>query len=748
LDSVAGLFSGSGRRASRPARSHRRSLRLEHLENRSLLSVSVPAVISGVAFYDPTGSGLTAGDTRLSGVTVKLFKDGGNGIFDGGAGGDDTLLGSTVTNSSGSYTFSNLSAGTYFVEQMPATGYVLPTGTSVATVTITNNDLQGTVGTVIDSFGTTSQTATAAYPSGTTGTSYDSATEAIGGGRDMFVQLTSAHGSVTLGADSTTPDALDFTTGPGAVGLGQVTWQGQATGAYATAPGLMRNPTGLNNLDLTGGGASTGIELTVGADHAASATLKVYTDATDWSTATVSITANDDGTATQQVYVPFSSFTSGAGSGATFSNVGAIQLQINGPAATEGQVGQIGAVGPKVYSENFANVAQTDLAILKAAAPSTAVAGDQLTYTLTATNNGPSNATGVTVSDTLPASVTFVSATPSQGTDSYSGGVLTVDLGNLADGATATTTVVVTVAPSATGTIPNTATITGNETDPNLSNNSSTVQTPVTAQTDLAILKAGSPNPVYAGNTLTYTLTTTNNGPSNATGVTVVDTLPAGVSYASSTTTQGSASAAAGVVTINLGSLATGATATSTILVNVASTTVGDITNTATVSGNQQDTNPANNTATATTLVIQPIHNVTNTQTDLAIVKKASPTSVYVGGTVTYTLAVTNWGSSDATGVTVTDALPSGLSFLSVSASQGNASYNPNTGVITAALQDMTDLSTATVTIIARDTLPAGSTIINTATVTGNEYDPNTNNNQSTVYTPVLLLSKKFFLAR
>ena len=167
--------------------------------------------------------------------------------------------------------------------------------------------------------------------------------------------------------------------------------------------------------------------------------------------------------------------------GPAFTNVGAIQLQITGPAATDGQIGGINAVGPTNFVENFSNVAQTDLAIVKGASPSPVVAGQQLTYTLTTTNNGPSNATGVTVSDTLPAGVTYTSATATQGTASFANGVVTASLGNLAYGATATTTIIVTVNAATTGSIVNTATVTGNQTDPNLANNTSTVTTPVTA---------------------------------------------------------------------------------------------------------------------------------------------------------------------------------------------------------------------------------------------------------------------------
>ena len=255
--------------------------------------------------------------------------------------------------------------------------------------------------------------------------------------------------------------------------------------------------------------------------------------------------------------------------------------------------------------------------------------------------------------------------------------------------------------------------MTGNETDPNLSNNTSTVITTVDPEADLAIVKSGSPNPVTAGQTLTYTLTATNNGPSNATGVTVVDTLPAGVTYASSTTTQGSASDANNVVTMNLGNMATGATATATIIVNVASTTVGNITNTATISGTQPDPNMANNTATATT-TSQSTHYQQQHPADRSGDRENGHARVRLRRpTLTYTLNVTNYGGSAATGVTVTDTLPATETLLSDSSSQGTMSVSGNT--ITVALGSMADLGTASVTLVVRVNAAAGSTVTNSA---------------------------------
>ncbi len=363
LDSLAGLFGTSTRKASSRSRDRRRSLRLEPLENRTLLSVNVLGSISGVAYYNPSGTGLTSSATRLSNVTVTLYKDGGNGVFDNGAG-DDTVIGATQTNSSGSYSFTGLSAGTYFVQQSPAPGYVLSTADSVATVTITTADLQGTTGLVIDSFSATMESATAAYPSGATGSSYATATEAIGGARDMYVQRTSTHGSVALAPIRPPRAPWTFPPVPDPSAPGKSCGKALRRAPMRPSPAL-RNPTGLNHLDLTSSGAATGIQLTLGADRTGTAVLTIYTDANDWSTATVTIPDTGDGTATQDVFVPFSSFSAGAGAGANFTNVGAIQLVLSGPAAIDAQVADIETLGPAVQVHNFANTVEADLAIVK-----------------------------------------------------------------------------------------------------------------------------------------------------------------------------------------------------------------------------------------------------------------------------------------------------------------------------------------------------------------------------------------------
>ena len=221
-------------------------------------------------------------------------------------------------------------------------------------------------------------------------------------------------------------------------------------------------------------------------------------------------------------------------------------------------------------TEPTAVTPRIDLAITKSDAPDPVVADGQLTYTLNVVNNGPSDATGVTVVDTLPAGVSVVSRTASQGTLADGAGSVTASLGNLAAGGTATVTIVVDLSPTTQGPLTNTAVVSGTEQETNQANNTASATTQVSPRIDLAITKSDSPDPVVAGQSLTYTLVVTNSGPSAATGVTVTDTLPAGVTFQNASSTQGSASHASGTVSASIGNLASGATATVTIAVGVA----------------------------------------------------------------------------------------------------------------------------------------------------------------------------------
>jgi uncharacterized repeat protein (TIGR01451 family) len=339
----------------------------------------------------------------------------------------------------------------------------------------------------------------------------------------------------------------------------------------------------------------------------------------------------------------------------------------------------------------------SDLAITKADSPDPVTVGQTLTYTLTATNNGPANATGVTVTDTMPSGVTFVSATASQGTCSGTSTV-TCTLGNLNNGGSATVTIQVT--PTAAGELSNTASIQGSQADPNQNNNSDTETTTVNAAIDLALTMTDSPDPVRVQQTLTYTLTATNHGPSGATGVLVTNTLPNGVTFGSATPSQGTCNGT-GTVMCALGPLAAGGEAT--ISIAVTPTQAGIITNSAVVQANEAESNPANNSASESTTV--------TLSADVTITKADDPDPVLVGQTLTYTLVATNNGPSAASNVVVTDDMPGGVSFVSAVPTQGTC-----TGSTTVSCSVGSLASGGSATITIRVTPLAAGTLTNIAT--------------------------------
>jgi uncharacterized repeat protein (TIGR01451 family) len=243
-----------------------------------------------------------------------------------------------------------------------------------------------------------------------------------------------------------------------------------------------------------------------------------------------------------------------------------------------------------------------DLVLDKAVQQTSVAPSETLTYKIKIDNVGPSAAALTTFTDTLPSFVTFVSGTISTGaTLQHAGGVLNADLGTVQPGQSITITIIAKVNNNAEGTLVNTATVVAPK-EVNVSNNTDTVSNPVTPRIDLQITKVDSQDPVEPGSQFTYTLEIKNNGPSNATGVVVTDTLPAtGVTYVSASLTPTSINGRD--LAFEIGNLASGASRTITITVAVGSTFVGSLYNTAHVEGNEPETNLNNNDDDETTLV-------------------------------------------------------------------------------------------------------------------------------------------------
>ena len=177
---------------------------------------------------------------------------------------------------------------------------------------------------------------------------------------------------------------------------------------------------------------------------------------------------------------------------------------------------------------------QADLSITLTDAPDPVTAGNQLTYTATVTNAGPSDATAVVVSLPTPTGTSFVSGTVTGG-GSCAAGISCTISGSMAPGGSRTLTITVLVAPAVlNGTVINaTATVTAGSPDPNGANNSASTTTNVIGVADLVVGLTSSTTQVLINVPLTFTATSSNNGPSDAQNVSITLTLTPDFRYSS-----------------------------------------------------------------------------------------------------------------------------------------------------------------------------------------------------------------------
>jgi uncharacterized repeat protein (TIGR01451 family) len=254
-----------------------------------------------------------------------------------------------------------------------------------------------------------------------------------------------------------------------------------------------------------------------------------------------------------------------------------------------------------------------DLTLTSQTSATQIVAGDSFTYTVQLTNHGPDDADDVVFSDFPPAGVAFTSCISTQGSCAISGGGARLNLGTLADGNAVTITIQATLSTTVIdgATLANTPSVTSSTSDPDTANNSGSVgSTSITVQnkSDLLVTTKSNLTVVNFGGTLVYTVTVTNQGPFQASAVTVVDPIPAQSIFLSMNS--GGASCTApppaqgGTVTCNFGNMASGASATVSFTVRISIPPVpASVTNTAVVSSPNFDPNPANNSASVITLV-------------------------------------------------------------------------------------------------------------------------------------------------
>lgn len=286
-----------------------------------------------------------------------------------------------------------------------------------------------------------------------------------------------------------------------------------------------------------------------------------------------------------------------------------------------------------------------DLEITKTGSVSV-VAGTQATFVINVTNHGPNAATNVVVTDPVPAGVTLASVTGDCA-------ALPCTFPSLASGVSRTITATYTVPATASSgqNIVNVASVSSETPDDTPANNSATATTVITTSADLALSMSGPPS-VSAGNTVTYSITVTNNGPSAAQTISLADATPAGLTFVSNSGCTGAA------FPCTIASLTSGAqqVVTATFALPAAYVAPNTIVNSASISAATFDPNSANNNASAST-------SVTPTA-DLAVVLVGPPGNILPGKRFTYSVSVTNNGPNDAANVQLTSTLPAGLGFV------------------------------------------------------------------------------------
>jgi uncharacterized repeat protein (TIGR01451 family) len=409
---------------------------------------------------------------------------------------------------------------------------------------------------------------------------------------------------------------------------------------------------------------------------------------------------------------------------------------VNGPDNISKEIG-IEPPGPATVT--FAPNA--DLEIKKSASPTPGVPGTNETYTLKVTNKGPQEAENAVVSDDLPDGLSFVSGSSS--CEAAAGAKVKCALGTLAVGQSVTLTIVAHIAASINAGFVNVADVSSTTPDPDLSNNSDTAAVPIPPAADLEIIKRASSATVTPGGQVSYTLVVNNNGPNDATDVTVKDPLPKALTLTSAKPSQGSCATDHGLL-CSLGGLAVGGSAQILLTADVTASAEGILKNTATVTGGQPDPNPDNNSSAETVKIplsplqpltpdpLTPIDVPVQPVSDMKIVKHVDRAAAQVGQQLTYTLRVTNRGPDDAPEVRVVDTWSIDLTVLSAHPSQGHCQLGRP---LECSLGPLKRGAGATIRVVA--TAEHVGKEKNTASVTSTNRDPDPSNNQSSVETGV-----------
>lgn len=383
-----------------------------------------------------------------------------------------------------------------------------------------------------------------------------------------------------------------------------------------------------------------------------------------------------------------------------------------------------------------------DLGISDIVSPTTALmAGQVAQYTISLTSTGSDSNTVVT--DQLPTGETFLGLEVPNATSSpsvsfnQSTNTVTFNAGSVTSILPVNANIYALVDANASGTLSDTASAYSTDDPVHNSLTAALASTPAqqnsvtalgTNATDLSISVSPANNnaPVNPGGTgnIVYTITVKNNGSQTATGVQVLDYLPASFAGGSSSEDGGLISITypeSDVAQATLPNIAAGQSLTLTITFDGPDTPPGALVNMAVVSDANGDTNTSNNSA----YTVTPVNPAAGSTVDLSVTQSASINPV-VNQPLTYTLTVTNNSTTtDATNVYLTDLLPAGATLVSGTTSASGGSVTVQSGsVVSALIPTLAKGTSATVTLTVTPTT--------TGTITNSAYVESTDDQDTT----------------
>ncbi|WP_236877338.1 recombinase family protein, partial [Clostridioides difficile] len=363
-----------------------------------------------------------------------------------------------------------------------------------------------------------------------------------------------------------------------------------------------------------------------------------------------------------------------------------------------------------------------DILVMKTAEPNSAVPGTLLRYTIQVENLGPANAENVILNDDIPASIINPEYSLDGGA-SFQPWNGSLNIGTLNSGISLTVLIQGTVSLNSSEYIVNTATVSSTTPDPDLSNNISTIITPVNPQAGISIIKVADEDVAVPGEEFVYTIEIFNEGPSNATNVVLTDDIP-DVILNPEYSLDGGATFQPWNGSLNIGTVAPGQLIRIIIKGLVSSTATGDITNTAEVSADVPE--PVTDSSTVTTPIVP--------SADIEVIKTSNMDTAVPGETFSYTITVINLGPSAAQSIVLTDDIPDVILNPEYSL-DGGVTFQPWNGNLSIGTLDAGEIRS----IIIRGTVSqtAVGTIINTATISSPTPDPNPDNNTSTDETDI-----------